>query len=94
MDRLHRGDHAVLAEPGEVGGIDVLGMLDPPAPITLVGAGQLADRVERHGVGGIADGVDRDLEGIDRGAAHQVAQLGVVELRQTLVARRVGVGRT
>ncbi|MBI3668312.1 MAG: pyridoxal-phosphate dependent enzyme, partial [Acidobacteria bacterium] len=39
---LHRRDHAKLAEARNVGSVDVLGMLDPPAQI-LAAAGRLPD---------------------------------------------------
>ncbi len=60
---------------GDVGGIDDLRMLDAPAAVAGIGAGQLLDRAEHLGVGGVADRVDRDLEAVQRRAAHEVAEL-------------------
>src|SRR3546814_1987081 len=74
MDRLHRGDDAALAEAREIGGVDDLRVLDPPAAIALVGVRHRLDRIERLGVGLVADRVDRDLEAVHRRAAHQVLE--------------------
>ena len=73
MYRLHRRDDPVLAEQREFCGIDDLRMLDPPAPVAFVGFGHILDRPQHIGICRIADRVDRDLEFVHRGAAHQIA---------------------
>ncbi len=66
-------------------------MLDPPAAITGIGAGQFIYGRQHFGIGGIANGVDRDLEFVERGAAHQIAQLFRGREGEAAVARIVGI---
>ena len=93
VDGLHRRDDAAATEAGNVGDVDDLRMLDPPAPVAGVGPRQLLDSAQHLRVGGVADRVHRELEAVHRGAAHQVAELGVVEELQPAHSRRVRVGR-
>ena len=79
----------LLREALEIGRIDDLGMLDPPAAVALVGERELLDRIEQLRVGGVADRVDRDLEAVHRGAAHQVAQGRVGQEVEPVLAGRV-----
>ncbi len=90
--RLHRGDGAILAETRQVRRIDDLGMLDPPAAVALIGLGEFVDGVEHLRIGGVANGVDRDLEAVHGGAAHQVLQLGVAVEGEAALRRRIGIG--
>ena len=92
MDRLHRGDDAVAGEARQIGRIDDLGMLDPPAPVAPIGGGKLLDRVEQSGIGLVADRVDRDLEIVHRRPAHQILEHGVVDQGQAALAGRVAIG--
>ena len=91
MDGLHRGDRAVAPEARDIDRIHDLHVFDPPAPVALVGQRHLLDRVEHFLVRGIADGMHRDLEAVERRAAHQIAQLRGREQRQAGVAGIVGV---
>ncbi len=81
----------MLAEQRDIGGIDHLRVFDPPAPISGIVGGHFVDRIEDFGIGRVTDGVDRDLEIVERGAAHQVAQLRAVEQRQPAITGIVGV---
>ena len=67
-------------ERAEVGGIEHLDMLDPPAAVALDrSAPSSSIRADHLRVGGIADGVDRDLEPVRRRAAGVLLQLGVAD---------------
>ena len=74
--RLHRGDHAELPEPRDVGRVDHLDVLDPVAPGVRPGRDaapmrvtrprpvrprRVLVRVERHPDAAVADGVELDL---------------------------------
>ena len=65
VDALHRGDDAEPAEPRDVGGADVLGVLDPPAQLPAVLLRVLLERlledVQRLAVAAVADRVHRHL---------------------------------
>ena len=91
VDRLHRGDHAQSCKAGDVGGINNLRMFNPPAPVAPIGLGHFRNRIERLRVRGIANGVHSDLKTIHGRAAHQIAQLGIVEELQPAFARLVGI---
>ena len=80
-----------MREARQIGGIDDLGMFDPPAPIALVGVRQFLDRAQHLIVGGIADRVDRDLEAVHRRAAHQVLDLRVAQARRAAGRGIVGI---
>ena len=85
------GEHAILRELRQVGGIDDLRVFDPPATIAGETLRDFGDRVERILVRRGADGVDRGLE-IALCRAHQyVPQLGGAGQRQAGVARIVGI---
>ena len=79
-------------EAGQIGRIDDLGMLDPPATVAFIGGGKLVDRVEHGGVGLIADRMDRDLEMVHRRPAHHILERGVADQRKAALARRVAIG--
>ena len=83
----------MLAEPRQIGRIDDLRVLDPPAPIALVGRRELVDGVQHHRIGAVADRVNRDLEVVDTRAAHEVAELGLVHAQQPGVGGIVRVRR-
>ena len=68
-------------------------MLDPPAPIALVSRLKLGIGVERLRIGGIADRVDRDLITVERRAAHNVAQLGILHELEPAIVRAVAIRR-
>src|SRR6202042_1943772 len=58
MRRLHGGDDVERSETGKICGGDDLRVLDAVAPIAgTVGLGDGFERVERDGVGAVADGV-------------------------------------
>ena len=67
-------------------------MFNSPAPVALIGAGHILDCGQHFGIGGIADSMDRNLEFIERGTAHQVAQLGWGHRWQSDIARIIGIG--
>ena len=78
VDSLHRGDHAQLAEARDIGGAEVLRMLDAPAQVLLVGMrfeGVLED-VERFAIGAVADGVDAQLVPVLDGQLRRLANIG------------------
>ena len=78
----------MLAEARQIGGIDDLGMLDPPAAVALVGVGELLDRVEhlrRWRASPIA--WTATWKSSIAAAAHQVEQLVVGEEAEAAVAR-------
>ncbi len=83
MDPLHRGDHAEPAEARDVVGMQVLGMLNPPAEIALVRMllEDLFKQIERFAVGPIPDRVHAKLEamlgGQPGGAAKRAHRRGV-----------------
>ena len=83
----------MLAEPGDVGRVDDLRVLDPPAPIPAIGCAHFLDGGEQGHVGFVANCVGGDLELVERGAAHQVFQLRIAGDAQALGARRIGIGR-
>jgi hypothetical protein len=63
VDALHRGDHAELAEARDVGGVEVLRVLDAPAQVLAVRRRPRTplEDVERLAVGAVADGVHAEL---------------------------------
>ena len=66
MDALHRGEDSQFGEAHDVVGVDVLGVLDPPAEV-VVGARRVEDGlvdVQDLAVGAVADGVRVDLEAV------------------------------
>ena len=72
VDRLHRGDHAQFAEPGDVGRVDVLRVFDAEAEVSSVHArfGEAAlVEVEDLPVAPVADGVGVHLETVADGEA-------------------------
>ena len=80
MNGLHRRDDAKLAEARQVGGIEVLGVLDAPTQIGLAGMsgeGFLKD-VENDAVAAIADSVDVELT---TGLNHHFSHLAQFVLR-------------
>ena len=84
MHWLHRGDDAKMTEARNVRRIDDLGVFDPPAPVTAVSRCELLDRAQHCGIGFIADRMHRDLEVIERGAAHHVFKRGIAGDAQAL----------
>jgi hypothetical protein len=92
---LHRGDHAHLAEAGNVDGRDHLGVLDAPARgaqrCRIVGEG-VAVGVEHEAVAAIADRMRRDLHAAGARLRQRGAQL-IERGDQETLARRVAVGR-
>ena len=68
-------------------------MFDAPAAFAGKVGGEVADRGERLGIGGVADRMDRDLKLVHRRAHHLVAKLCGGEEGQTLLTRRVAVWR-
>src|SRR3546814_10542659 len=72
-------------------------MFDAPAALARnVGGqvgGEVGDRRECLGIGGVAGRVDRDLKLVHRRAHHLVAKLRGGEEGQTLLPRRVAVRR-
>ena len=93
VSRLHRGDDPGLRQPPDVGRIENLGMFDPPAAVGAIGLAQFLIRTDDLRIGGIADGMHRDLEMIHRGAAGEVLQFGIVHQLKPARARRVAVRR-
>lgn len=89
---LHGSYRAEFSEAGDIRRVHDLGMFDAPAPVALVGRRQVLDQIEHGGVGLVADGVNGDLEVVHRRAAHEIAELGLVQARKALVVRRIGVG--
>ena len=66
MDALHGRDHAQLAETGDIGGAQVLGVLDAPAEILLIGMGleRRFENVQGFAVGAVADGMHTELKAV------------------------------
>ena len=95
MDALHGGDHAELAEARDIGGADVLRMLDAPAQILLVGVGfeGVFEDVERFAIGAVADGVDAELEAVLDGEFGGLADVGGIVGVEAAAIGLVGVGR-
>jgi len=62
VGRLHRGDHVALADPRQVGAINDLRMLDPPAAVETIFRVQPLVRADDLRIGCIADGVRRNLK--------------------------------
>src|ERR1035441_6032179 len=94
MYALHGGDDAELSEARNVGGAEVLGMLDAPAQVLLVGVsfeGVLED-VEGFAVGAVADGVDAELEPVLDGELGGLAYVGGVVGIEPAAIRLIGVG--
>ena len=58
-------------------GIDDLDMLDPPAAVARIFLAELLVGADHLRVGGIADGVDGDLEAAVAAASRLLEQLGV-----------------
>jgi hypothetical protein len=78
VNSLHRGDDAEAAEAWDVGGVDVLRVLDAPAEVLFVGMrleGLLED-VERFAIGAVADGVDAELVAVLNGELGGLADVG------------------
>ena len=94
MDALHGGDDAELSEARNVGGVDVLGVLDAPAQVLLVGVGfeGVFEDVEGFAVGAIADGVDAELEAVLDGEFGGLADVGGIVGIEAAAIGLVGVG--
>ncbi len=69
VNGLHGGNDAELAETGDIGRINVLGVFDAPAKVMLVGIRLecLFVDIEDFAVGAIANGVDTKLETVGHG---------------------------
>src|ERR1039458_4946744 len=80
MYALHGGDDAELSETRDVGGAEVLGVLDAPPQVLLVGVGfeGVLENVEGFAVGAVADGVDAELEPVLDGEFGGLAYVGGV----------------
>ncbi|MCY1173664.1 hypothetical protein D9M73_138310 [compost metagenome] len=66
-------------------------MFDPPAPIALISVDHVVDRIEHLGIGTIANGVDRDLIMVERGATHVIAQHVVREEASARLAGGIAI---
>src|ERR1039458_3630651 len=80
MDALHGGDDAELSEARDIGGVEVLRVLDAPAEVLFIRVcfeGVLED-VEGFAVGAVADGVDAELEAVLDGEFGGLADVGGV----------------
>ena len=78
---------------GNIRRIDDLRVLNPPAPVALVAIRKFSHRRQHIAIGSVTNGVHRRLEIVERGAAHQVAQLRRGEERQPLGSGLIGVWR-
>ena len=85
VNPLHRGDDAERAEARDVGGAEMLRVLDAPAQVLLVGLAlkTSSKMFERLAIGAVADGVDAEL---DSRAA--IASSAVLRCRRTFVVFR------
>src|SRR5204862_8054924 len=93
VDSLHRSDHPELREPWDVGGRDVLRMLDAPAQRRAVGYAcrRALVHVEHFAVGAVADRVRRELESVLERERRYLLQARWLFERQARAARQVGV---
>ena len=95
MDALHGGDDAELSEARNIGGVDVLRMLDAPAQVLLIGVGLegVFEDVEGFAIGAVADGVDAELEAVLDGEFGGLAYVGGIVGVEAAAIGLVGVGR-
>jgi len=89
---LHRGDDAGSGHSRNVRRVDDLDMLDPPAAVAGVGLGKLFEGPDDLCIGGVADGVDSQLETHAGGFACLRAQFGVSEEAKADCVRLVCIG--
>src|ERR1700722_17854014 len=74
---LYRGDHVQLREALEVARRHMLGMLDPPAPVSRpILALDFSIEIQNGRNGGIADGVSADLQACGVGPQQPLARAG------------------
>ena len=83
-----------LSEARNVGGVEVLGVLDAPAKVLLIGVGLegVFEDVEGFAVGAVADGVDAELEAVLDGEFGGLADVGGVVGVEAAAIGLVGVG--
>ena len=88
---LHGGNHAQLFEPGEVVAVDELRVLDLVAGVAaFVNLERSLESVQRHAVGAVADGVQRNLEAGGIAIHHHLLQLLRVIEQDAAVVGGVG----
>src|ERR1022692_2991657 len=94
MYALHGGDDAELSETRDIGRAEVLGVLDAPAQVLLLGVGfeGLLEDVEGFAVGTVADGVDAELEPVRDGEFGGLAYVGGVVGIEPAAIGLIGVG--
>ncbi len=95
MHSLHSGDHAELAEARNVGGVQVLGVLDTPSQVLLVRvlAEDLLIDVEHFAVGAIADSMHAELVSVPDCQFGGLANIGGVFGVQARAVGLVVIGR-
>ena len=93
MRRLHRRDDPGGLEARQVGRIGDLQMLDPPAPRRAIAFGQTFVRPDDLRIGGITDGVDRELIAARRRQTGLFRQLGIGQERQPARSGHVVIRR-
>ena len=94
MHALHGGDDAELSEARDIGGVEVLRVLDAPAKVLLIGVGLegVFEDVEGLAVGAIADGVDAELVAVLDGEFGGLADVGGVVGIEPAAVGLIGVG--
>ena len=95
VDSLHRGDDAELPEARDILRAEVLGVLDAPAQVLLVGMLPKDPFVDVEGlaVGAVADGVDAKLVAVLDGQLAGALDVGRILHVQAAAVGLVGVGR-
>ena len=95
MDALHGRDDAQFAEARNIGGVEMLRMLDAPAQVLLVGMlveDALVD-IEHFAVGAVADGVDAELMSCRDGDLRGLANIGgILRVHAAAVRASAGIG--
>jgi len=92
VERLDRGDHALLREPRDARRAEVLGMFDAETAILgAVGPRNIGEDIEHVVIGAVADRMRRDVQPVRVGSADPLAQIGQARHADAALARRVGV---